>query len=152
MTAQRTFAAATLAFLLAGCTATDTTDTADVALPMGPGSYQVQLSGMPTTPLSPGAVFNVSVQGMAGMQGMHAMMSDHIGAHFWNDTMMDPTAAVPSATSCAHTGGSMPGNFTARCTAPMEPGTYHLRAHARMMDEGSQMHHYWSAEQTFTVA
>lgn len=119
---------------------------------MGPGSYRMMLSGVPMEPMAPGAKFNVTVQAMAGMQGMHAMPSDHIGAHHWNITQADPSAALANATACAHQAGDLPGTYTALCQAPMQPGTYHLRAHARMMDSDQQMHHWWSDEQTFTVA
>jgi hypothetical protein len=139
---------ASTALLAAGCNAPDNGLTAS--------SYEMHLAGVPSAPMAPGTMFNVTVDGRMGMgMGMHRMTSDHIGAHFWNRTMMDPTAALGDAMSCAHRGGEMPGQYTAMCTAPMEPGTYHLRAHARMADghqDHGGMHHYWSGEQTFTVA
>lgn len=141
---------ASIALLTAGCSTPDDGDDDDM-MPMGPGSYRMELSGMPSGPMAPGQMFNVSVRAMSGMSGMHAMTSDHIGAHYWNTTMMDPTAGLGNATTCMHTGGAMPGQHTAQCTAPMEPGTYHLRSHARMADDAGQMHHWWSDEQTFTV-
>ncbi|MEK6976589.1 MAG: hypothetical protein AABY18_09635 [Candidatus Thermoplasmatota archaeon] len=141
--------ASLLTLLLAGCgdTAGD-----DGNMPMGTDSYHMELSGVPMAPMAPGGMFNVTVRSTAEHQNMHGMMSDHIGAHFWNNTQSDPTAAFTASTGCVHTSGEVPGTFTARCTAPMQAGTYHMRAHTRMMDEDQQMHHYWSDEQTFTVA
>ncbi|MFA5943934.1 MAG: hypothetical protein WC876_05665 [Candidatus Thermoplasmatota archaeon] len=140
--------------LAAGCTSTNDADDADSndMMALASGSYQMQLSGMPTAPLSPGQMFNVTVQAMAGMGGMHSMMSDHIGAHYWNMTLADPTGALGNATTCAHRTADAPGTYTAQCQAPMQAGTYHLRSHMRMMDDEQMMHHWWSDEQTFTVA
>jgi hypothetical protein len=120
--------------------------------PLGADSFRMDLDGVPTRPLAGGESFNVTVRaehGM-GMRGMHA--SDHIGAHMWNMSVADPTAALAGAITCQHVADEMPGDWQARCTAPMQPGTYHVRAHARMPGDGSQMHHWWSDEQTFTVA
>ena len=134
--------------LLAGCADPDDADDLSAA------TYQMNLEGMPTTPMAPGETFNVTVRGMmGGGVGMHRMDSDHIGAHFWNMSVMDPTGMLGNATTCAHTGGEMPGEFGAMCTAPMEPGTYYLRAHARMDDGHAHgLHHYWGGEMPFTIA
>ena len=142
--------------ILAGCATPDgprESDDGHGHAEMGADSFRMQLSGMPSGPMAPGARFNVTVQATHGMghEGMGAMASDHIGAHFWNTTMMDPTAGIGDSTACVHRSGEMPGQFTAVCTAPMQAGTYHIRAHSRMMD-GGQMHNYWSDEQSFTVA
>lgn len=137
---------ALLAAAFAGCTDPDEDD----QMMMGPGSYHMDMSGMPTMPMSPGEKFNVTVMAQAGMAGMHGT-SDHIGAHMWNRSIADPTGMLGNATSCAHTGGEMPGEYRAQCTAPMQPGTYYLRAHARMMDDDGQMHHWWGDERSFTV-
>ena len=132
--------------LLAGCSS------AGDDPPVSASTYRMSLAGVPSEAVAPGSTFNVSVEGHMGMgMGMHRMTSDHIGAHFWNQTMMDPTARIGDSTACVHRTGELPGQFTAACTAPMQAGTYHLRAHSRMMD-GSQMHNYWSDEQSFTVA
>lgn len=136
-----------LALALAGCNSPDDSDALDA------DSYSMLLSGMPSGPVAPGSMFNVTVEGRMGSgMGMHERMSDHIGAHFWNMTHGDPTGALGSAVTCIHSAGELPGTYRAQCTAPMEPGTYHLRAHARMAGQGSMMHHWWSDEQTFTVA
>ena len=142
---MRVLATLALLPLLAGCMATDTDDVLDE------DSYHMQLSGMPMGPVAPGAKFNVTVKAMDGGAG-HMHTSDHIGAHFWNATQADPTGALMSAMTCAHRGGDLPGTYEAMCTAPMAPGTYHLRSHARMSDDDAMMHHWWSDEQTFTVA
>jgi hypothetical protein len=141
-------AAAVLSALLAGCA--DPDDGSDDDMPMGPGTYGMHLSGVPTMPMSPGQMFNVTVQSSTEHQQMHGMMSDHIGAHMWNSTQSDPNAAFAASTGCVHTTGEVPGTFTARCTAPMQAGVYYIRAHTRMMQGGT--HNYWSDEQTFTVA
>ena len=141
---------ATACLVLAGCASNDTDGGED--MPMGPGSYRMELEGVPSGPMSPGQMFNVTVHGRAGMSGMHGMASDHIGAHFWNMTHADPAAHLGNATTCAHTGGQAPGSWQAQCTAPMQAGTYHIRSHMRMMDDAGEMHHWWSDEQTFTVA
>ena len=142
---MRVLATLALLPLLAGCMSPAAEDVLDDS------SYHMQLLGMPTGPVAPGARFNVTVKAMAGSAG-HMHGSDHIGAHFWNMTKMDPTGALGNASTCAHRAGEMPGEYTAMCTAPMQAGTYHIRGHARMMDGGGQMHHYWSDEQTFTVS
>lgn len=142
-------AATLVALALAGCAGAD--DDGDHMMEMGPDSFQMSMSGMPNGAMAPGHKFNVSVEGMAMMSGMRGT-SDHMGAHFWNATMSDPTGSLGNSTACAHRGGEMPGRFTAMCTAPMQPGTYHLRGHMRMTDDAGAMHHYWSDEQTFTVS
>lgn len=121
---------------------------------MGAGSFHMTLSGVPEMPMAPGEMFNVTVMAQhgAGLEGMDARMTDHIGAHFWNMSMEDPTAGLSHATTCAHTAGEVPGTYTALCQAPMEPGTYHIRSHMRMMDEEKVTHQWWSGEHTFTVA
>lgn len=145
-------AAVILSSFLAGCADPDDGDDDGMdGMPMGPDSYDMHLSGVPTMPMSPGHKFNVTVQSTTDHQQMHGMMSDHIGAHMWNHTQSDPTAAFAASTGCVHTTGTVPGTFTAQCTAPMEAGVHYIRAHTRMMDNGT-MHHYWSDEQTFTVA
>lgn len=139
-------AAVLLTAVLAGCADPDD----DNGMMMGPDSYHMELSGMPMTPMAPGAMFNVTVRSTAQHEQMHGKMSDHIGAHMWNGTQSDPTAAFAASTGCVHTGGEVPGTYTARCTAPMQAGMYYVRAHTRMMEDGTT-HNYWSDEQTFTV-
>ena len=145
--------AVALALVLPGCASDEDDGDAmgGMGMGMGPGSYHMGLDGMPMGEMAPGQMFNVSVSARNGMSGMHAMMSDHIGAHYWNRTMMDPTAGLGNATTCQHRAAEAPGEWTAQCTAPAQPGTYYLRSHMRMMDEDGQMHHWWSDERTFTV-
>lgn len=145
---QALLAAVLVTALLAGCADPDGPED------LGASTYQMQLEGMPTTPIAPGETFNVTVRGMMGSgMGMHRMSSDHIGAHMWNMSATDPTGMLDNATTCAHTGGEMPGEFQATCTAPMQPGTYYMRAHARMTDGHEHgLHHYWGDEETFTVS
>lgn len=147
---MRLLALATFAALLtAGCAST-TDDHHEMA--MGPDTYHMLLSGVPAMPMAPNATFNVTVQAEMGMgMAMAHHASDHIGAHFWNRTVSDPTANVTNGTACAHRVGDLPGTFEATCKAPLMPGVYHIRAHSRISDNGT-MHHWWSDEQTFTVA
>lgn len=142
---------ALFAATLAGCTDPDAGDgTGDDGM-MGPGSFHMSMSGMPAGPMAPGQKFNLTVMAQAGMAGMHGT-SDHIGAHMWNMSVSDPTGNLAGAMSCAHTGGDLPGEHRAQCTAPMEPGTYYMRAHARVTDGHEHgMHHYWGDETSFTV-
>lgn len=143
---MRSAALLVVALLLAGCSS------ANEDTPISASTYRMSLAGVPSDPVAPGSMFNVSVEGHMGMgMAMHRMTSDHIGAHFWNMTVADPTAGIGSSTACVHQTGEMPAAFTAKCTAPMQPGTYHLRAHTRMMD-GNVTHNFWSDAQTFTVA
>jgi hypothetical protein len=149
-----------VAVLVAGCSSpppkgdgTSTTDTHGMTMAMGPDTYRMQLSGVPSAAMAPGHAFNVTVTAQMGPgMSMASHASDHIGAHFWNRTVSDPTANVGNATSCAHTSGDLPGSYTAACTAPAAPGTYRIRAHARITDADGTKHNWWSDEQTFTVA
>jgi hypothetical protein len=146
------------AILVAGCAGTDD-DSADrgmsmsgSTMSMGPSTYRMQLSGVPSAPMVPGTAFNVTVTAQMGTgMAMMTRASDHIGAHFWNRTVSDPDASLGNATSCAHTSGNLPGSYQAACTAPMTPGTYHIRAHSRITENATK-HNWWSDEQTFTVA
>jgi hypothetical protein len=145
------------AIVAAGCTSpSDDADgshtmTSSGMMSMGPDTYRMQLSGVPAA-VAPGATFNVTVTAQmgTGMMAVHHA-SDHIGAHFWNRTVSDPTASVANGTACSHRSGDLPGSYEATCTAPMAVGTYHIRAHARINDDGT-MRHWWSDEQVFTVA
>jgi hypothetical protein len=146
------------AIVAAGCTSpSDDADdahqtTSSGGMPMGPDTYRMQLSGVPSAPMAPGTLFNVTVTAQMGpgmMAAQHA--SDHIGAHFWNRTVSDPTPNVANGTACSHRAGDLPGSYEAACTAPAAPGTYRIRAHARINDDGT-MRNWWSDEQSFTVA
>lgn len=130
---------------LAGCTSNEPEA-------LDADAYEMELSGMPSGPMAPGSKFNVTVQAHEAHAGHGMHMSDHIGAHFWNATQADPTGALASSTACAHTGGNLPGTHRAQCTAPLQPGTYHIRAHARMAGDDGMMLHWWGDEHTFTVA
>lgn len=136
----------TLLFLFAGCTATP------AAPPLSAETYHMDMNGVPVSPVAPGSTFDVSVMSSMGSgMRMHRMDSDHMGAHFWNRTAADPTADLGNSTACVHRTGEMPSSFTATCTAPMLAGTYHIRAHARIMENGT-MYNWWGTEQMFTVA
>lgn len=136
-----------LALALAGCAS----GADDHHHMMDGDSFHMTMMGMPSGPMAPGQPFNVTVRAMAGHEDMHGT-SDHIGAHMWNMSVADPTAGLGNATACQHTGGDLPGEYRVQCTAPMQPGTYHVRAHARMMDDDGAMHHWWGPEHSFTVA
>lgn len=138
-------AAALVATFAAGCAAPEHGHTLDAE------SFSLELDGVPSRVLAPGESFDATVRSTAADGDLHAT-SDHVGAHFWNATVADPTDELPSARSCTHQGGELPGESGTRCTAPIEPGTYHVRAHARVtLEDGSQVH-WWGEGRTFSVA
>ena len=143
---------ATTTFLFAGCTTAD--DDGHHMHALDADSFHMSLSGVPMGPMAPGQMFNVTVMAQhgPGLEDMDAMMTEHVGAHFWNMTVTDPSGSLANAMTCAHQAAEAPGTYTALCQAPMQAGAYHIRSHMRMMDDAEVMHHWWSDEQTFTVA
>jgi hypothetical protein len=147
------------AILVAGCSSapsdggsSSTSGTHAMMASMGPGTYRMQLSGVPSAPMAPGQTFNVTVTAQMGPgMSMMSRSSDHIGAHFWNRTVSDPNASLGNATSCSHRAGDLPGSYEAACTAPTAAGVYHIRAHSRITENATK-YNWWSDEQTFTVA
>jgi hypothetical protein len=136
--------------LAAGCASPGTDD--DGPGTLGPQTYSMRLSGMPSAPVSGGDTFDVTVQASMGQDmGMVRRTSDHIGAHFWNRTVADPTAGIGNSTACTHRTGDLPGTHSATCTAPLQPGSYRIRAHTRVIENGTT-YHWWGDEETFTVA
>ena len=115
---------------------------------LGADAFQLTFAGVPST-LAPNATFQgtLTVRSSSGEHGT----SDHVGAHFWNATQADPTAAIGSSTACTHRQGNteLPGSFNIECTAPATPGTYHVYGHVRI--SGGTTLNWWSAPSTFTV-
>ena len=108
-----------LALALAGCTAADGDGSHEDPAELAATTYAMHVEGMPTAPVAPGSTFNVTVRGTMGSgMGMHRMTTDHVGAHFWNMSVMDPTGKLADAKACSHTGGEMPMEAKAMCTAP----------------------------------
>jgi hypothetical protein len=136
------------AFFLAGCSAEedDGADEDGDHDHMDEHTYMLHMSDVPAT-VAPGAQFEI--ENMIG--GHLEATSDHIGAHFWNATQAHPTENLATSTACVHQAGDMPATYMVTCTAPMEPGTYYIRAHARGM-EHDETFHWWSDEESFVVA
>jgi hypothetical protein len=109
-------------------------------------SYTITLVGFPATPIPANTTFTFTDH----ITGDATRTSDHIGAHFGaNSTESPSTTAYPS--TCRHTPGDLPGDYEVTCTAPVLPGAYFLRGHARI-GQGNETVSWWSAEQPFTVA
>jgi hypothetical protein len=139
-----------LAASLAGCSGDGDDDPAgdDSSATPAPtaSSYTVTLEGFPVAPIPANTTFTF----IDRISGDVVRMSDHIGAHFGQNSTTDPsTTAYPNA--CAHTHGDLPGTYEVTCTAPAAPGAYFLRGHARIMQDNLTVN-WWSNEQPFTVA
>ncbi len=139
-----------LALLLAGCSQPTDDDqpatTTSTPSPPQADSYAIALSDLPVAPLEAGAQFRFN----STITGNATRASDHIGAHFGNQSSQAPSTAVYTVT-CEHVAGDLPGRYQVTCTAPQEAGVYYLRGHARIMSGGAPVN-WWSAEATFTVA
>lgn len=107
-------------------------------------SYTVTTNGVPATAQAETAFsFTVTVAGNT------TMMSDHIGAHFGNETSPEANVTVyPYA--CIHSGGEVPGTYEVSCTV-LTTGIWYLRGHMRAMS-GGETFNYWGEEQTIVVA
>lgn len=130
--------------LVAGCTTPAAEDV------LATDSFRMSLAGLPAT-LAAGDVVEVTVQATA-QSAHHEHASDHIGAHFWNSTAHGSTPSAATSTSCAHTGGTLPGTYRISCTAPTAPGEYYLRAHARITESDGTACNWWGDAIQFTVA
>lgn len=145
--------------LLAGCSSTPATpapsssaaapatSSASPAPAVDASTYTITLQGFPTGTVAAGSTFNFTDV----VHGAVTHASDHIGAHFGLNSTTTPSTAIYNMT-CVHTIGNLPGSFPVSCHAPMAPGTYYLRGHARITKADSTQVSWWSAEQTFTVA
>lgn len=140
-------AAACLTLLLAGCSQSKDSDGEGDGPPAADAaSYTIMLSEFPVAPLEGGQEFPFNSTISGGIE----RASDHIGAHFGpNSTTAPSTTAYPSV--CPHSIGQLPGTFQVTCAAPLNPGVYYLRGHARIT-YGNESVNWWSAETTFTVA
>ena len=136
----------TLVLLLAGCSDTKDDDTGGEDHPLDSATYAIALSDVPALPVIAGQPFHFN----STITGDETHASDHIGAHFGNKTTTEPSTAVYNVT-CAHQAGNLPGKYQVTCTAPMQPGVYYLRGHARIT-EGATVVNWWSPETTITVA
>ncbi|HUR24418.1 MAG TPA: hypothetical protein VM327_00195 [Candidatus Thermoplasmatota archaeon] len=108
-------------------------------------SYMVMVMGFPTTPVARNSTFTFTDH----VSGDVTRTSDHIGAHFGPVTAPVPSTTIYT-TACNHTHGDLPGLYEVTCTAPANPGTYHLRGHARITTASGPVD-WWSDELTFTV-
>jgi hypothetical protein len=151
---RQAFALATFAalVLLAGCssspspTTSSSSTSASVPAPDS-SSYTITLEGFPTAPVQPGA--NITFQDV--VHGAATRYSDHIGAHFGKNSTLQPSTTAYNIT-CVHTTGDLPGIFGVTCHAPMTPGVYYLRGHARITKPDGTQVSWWSDERAFTVA
>jgi hypothetical protein len=129
---------------LAGCSSTPSPTPSATPAP-SVASYTVVVQGFPVAPVPANTTFSFTDH----ITGDAIRASDHIGAHFGNQTTASPsTTAYPVA--CVHTHGDLPGDYGVTCTAPKAVGTYFLRGHARIT-QGNQTLNWWSSELVFTV-
>ncbi|MEA3201162.1 MAG: hypothetical protein QOE90_2590 [Thermoplasmata archaeon] len=106
-------------------------------------SFTVTTPGAPSM-VAVGKPFNVTVHVAGAVQ----FSSDHIGAHYATSPQAAPDAAT--MTACAHTPGSLPGDFVVACNVSA-PGTIYLYGHARVT-ENNVTHNYWGPQQQIRVA
>lgn len=136
------------AILAAGCSSPSgggpSTSTAPAHVDAG--TYIITLEGFPVGPVAGGS--NLTFRDR--ITGSVQAYSDHIGAHFGSNSTDAPSTTAYNMT-CAHSVGNLPGVYDVTCSVPRAPGLYHLRGHARIMQDGTPVN-WWSAEQTFTVA
>ena len=135
-----------LLLLLAGCASKNSSDTTSPPPAPDANSYTVTLSNLPTAPLEAGQTFRFN----STIAGAVERASDHIGAHMGrNSTTAPTTTAYPIA--CQHQSGQLPGTYEITCAAPMEPGVYYFRGHARITTANNTAVNWWSSEASFTV-
>lgn len=109
-------------------------------------SYTLTLSEVPTS-ASSGSAFSFTLQ----ISGAPNGTTDHIGAHFFNDTASSTTEA--QAGECQHTTGEAVGNHTLSCTIEHTglPKEFYVRGHLRFSVGGVTLS-WWSEPKTVTVS
>lgn len=105
-------------------------------------SFQLATAGLPTQ-AKPGQRVNLTLFA----NGTASQASDHVGAHFANNTTAAPNASAMQA--CDHAGATLPGTFTVNCTFPAT-GVWQVYGHARI-GQGNDTLNYWAAPAAITV-
>ncbi len=109
--------------------------------PINEPSFAVETSNLETTP--PGAVFDMKVTGTSTVD------TDHIGGHYWFDSMPSELSASASDGGCAHQAGTLPGEFSIACTIH-HIGTTYIYGHARYTNKEAVLD-YWGEPMTVTI-
>lgn len=115
-----------LLLLLAGCTSPD----------LDAETYEVTVEGAPATADGP---FTLHVH----VDGDMEHTTDHVGVHYWNETVSDPDTEFSKALSCPHGKGDVPGEYDITCD--VDSGTWYMRGHLRIED-GETKYDYWGEE------
>lgn len=103
--------------------------------PLSNSSYTLATSGIPAQVLL-GQRFNFTLYA----NGTREATSDHVGAHFADNTTTPISAATSQA--CEHASGALPGNFNVSCTIS-QVGTWYLYGHARG-NESNTTYDWWA--------
>lgn len=108
-------------------------------------NFTVEVSGVPTAPVASKSNFTIRVN----VTGTENATSNHLGAHYWNATQPNPTAAN-STGACAHlpdaTGAI--GSWTITCSIENKnvgATDFFLRGHVRVT-EGDTTLDWWGEE------
>lgn len=99
-------------------------------------TFVIATSGVPAQ-VKVGQKFNFTVTAT----GSTAYATDHIGAHYANNTTNTPVATAMK--SCDHGVATLPAAIMTNCTFDA-PGTWHVYGHARGI-EGNQTYDWWAA-------
>jgi hypothetical protein len=138
------------ATLLAGCTlpSPETSSTPTGGAVVDASTYTIRLDWTLASldhRTASNFTFTEHIEGSVGSTSMH------IGAHMGMNHTATPSTTVYKI-ACRHyaTPNPLPGTYTITCDAPQTPGTYYLRGHARVNQNGTDIN-WWSPEVSFTV-
>lgn len=116
-------------------TTPEVTPTPPVVPTIGNDTFTLATAGMPTL-----AKRNDTISFTLLVNGTMNVSSNHIGAHFANNTTASPSP--PGREDCAHTTGALPGTYNVTCTMN-DAGTWHVYGHAQAVDNGTT-YDYWA--------